>query len=301
MNNTSNRNNKTRKTSTKEQKRHAIKILFKTRLLTTNRLEGLFGRARQIMRRFTHFQFVMIVSKLLRECLAYLNPKRKHNMYFGKSHYLDASNTSQDNITQCTKLYEEIKKKRNEKRMDYSHTDLIFALELAHLHHMPKVKILRASYYGAAYNRLGELVYKRDNKVPLDKTATVQISPESITKANEQQYILNDTNNTLSLNAKYSDLYKLKTGILPRKHTVIVMLDLEHNNKSEIISIAAYHAESENIFNSLAKQTTVGRSSVHNITLDRLKDAPRINHVMQSFSNFIHDLNATRVLLVAHS
>lgn len=142
-------------------------LTFKTRLLLTNRLEGLFGRARQIMRRFTAYQFQFILTKLVTECLYFLHPERKHTMTLGKrSHYIDYLTERSPDVDQSVKQLLELYTKRSIGQKSYSFTqeEGTQAMELAWAFHMPKVKIIRDSYYGAKYNDVGMLHMMRHKK-----------------------------------------------------------------------------------------------------------------------------------------
>jgi DNA polymerase III epsilon subunit-like protein len=275
-------------------------IEFCSRLLLTNRLEGLFGRARLIMRRFTHFQFMFILTKLVDESLYFLHPKKKHTDSFGKKcHYLSFKDDNPTNRIECEKLFNEyMQMNRGQKIHTFTNDQLAKAMELARAFHMPKVKIIRDSYYGAKYNDIGKFEMMRNKPAPLDATVIQEVHINYFTNIPEIEI---QSTSDFELEHKFQQLFERNTTEYRSEyHVSIVYMDMEWNQQGEIISIGCYHVGSKKKFYSLAKQRNAGRTSIHKITTDDLKSAPALQNVLYELVEWLAELNTPKVLLVAH-
>lgn len=282
-------------------------ISFSSRLLLTNRLEGLFGRCRLMMRRFTHFQFQMIISKLVTECLLFLNPERKHSMIYGKkSHYMefmhDQKNKSTENREDISDIVKNMlnaftSSQKVSSQAEFTDNDCKEAICLAEKFHMPKVKVLRDSYYGPRLNDLNKLIQTRNKPMPLDATVTQSLSNYSTSSS---QMIQLEDQTPIEMGASIKQLFKRPDHELPQTDTAIVWTDFEWNYSSQIISIGAYHHESDMKFQTLVKQRTVGKTDIHGITLSMLENAPSLLNALKEYVAFLRVLNAKKILLLAH-
>lgn len=95
-------------------------------------------------------------------------------------------------------------------------------------------------------------------------------------------------------------LFKRPDKMLDSVSIALVMLDLEWNCQSEVISLGAFHPGSGLEFETLIRQRTAGLTRIHGITAEMLKDKPTILHVLMEFFEFLKCINAKKTLLVAH-
>lgn len=176
---------------------------------------------------------------------------------------------------------------------------MLRAVELAEIFHMPKVKVLRDSYYGARLNDLGKLIQMRNTPAPLNKSTTRPLS----------QYEKSSTSQIAVLTQNITDVQSNRKQLFNRpvpefEHTDIAMVftDFEWNRSGDIISVGAHYKHQDREFNfySLVKQRSAGNTPVHNITIEQLKSAPSSLSVFREYMVYLKSLNSDKVVLVAH-
>ena len=269
---------------------------FSTRLYLTNRLEGLFGRARDIMRRFTHYQFMFILTKLVNEMLQFLHPDRKHNMQLGKkTHYIHIVEDKKIKGIEAKALFDKYRSKSGRSSYPYSEEEGKKAQELAVAFYLPRVKNLRASYYGAKYNDLGKLYLARHTPSVFEEDAIQSVTTGGTTTVQAM------ASTDFQLKAKVKELFVRPASPLQiGSNVATVFMDMEWNQQGQIISLGACHNMTQLEFYSLAKQQNAGRTQVHNITTDILRSAPSLLNVLQEFIQYLKCFNTRKVLLIAH-
>ena len=166
---------------------------------------------------------------------------------------------------------------------------------------MPKVKMLRDSYYGARQNDLGKFILLRNSPSPLNPCVVVPIT-EYVANKETSDVMPTQQIDTRTIPIVDTQLFRRPEHRLTQREIGIVWTEMEWNMSGHIISVGAYYKDGsdELKFYSLVKQSTAGRTSVHNITKAMLKQAPSTLVVFKEYLSFLTVLNCKKVVLAGH-